>query len=128
MSGDVDIASIAALLADSTRAAMLLALSDGRAFTAGELSRRAKVKPSTASEHLARLVESSWLIAEKQGRYRYFRLADPRIIEIIEALARFAPPLEIHTLSESEGARAVRRARMCYNHLAGALGVQLTEA
>lgn len=128
MPGDVDIASVAALLADPTRAAVLLALSDGRAFTASELAKRARVAPSTMSEHLGRLLDSSLLVVEKQGRNRFYRLADPTIVEIIENLARLAPRMQIRTLSESERAKAIYRARMCYNHLAGTLGVLLTEA
>lgn len=128
MSGDADIASVAALLADPTRATALLALSDGRAFTASELARRARVAPSTMSEHLGRLLDSSLLVVEKQGRNRFYRLADPTIIEILENLARLAPRMQVRTLSESERAKAIYRARMCYNHLAGTLGVRLTEA
>ena len=128
MSGDADIASVAALLADPTRASALLALSDGRAFTASELARRARVAPSTMSEHLGRLLDSSLLVVEKQGRNRFYRLADPAIIEILENLARLAPRMQVRTLSESERAKAIYRARMCYNHLAGTLGVRLTEA
>lgn len=128
MPGEVDIAAVAALLADPTRSAILLALSDGRAFTASELAKGARVSPSTASEHLARLVDSSLLLVEKQGRNRFFRLADPTIVEIIEQLARLAPRVKIRSLSESENARAVYKARMCYNHMAGTLGVMLTEA
>jgi DNA-binding transcriptional ArsR family regulator len=128
MPGDADIASIAALLADPTRAAMLLALSDGRAFTASELAKSARVAPSTASEHLGRLVENELLAVVKQGRNRFYHLADPSIVEIMEGLARLAPQAKIRTLSASEHAKALHRARMCYNHLAGTLGVLLTEA
>lgn len=128
MPGDADIASVAALLADPARATMLFALSDGRAFTASELAKRARVAPSTASEHLGRLVASSLLVVEKQGRNRFYRLADATIVEIMENLARLAPQVKIRTLSESESAKAVHRARMCYNHLAGTLGVMLTQS
>ena len=128
MPGEVDIAAVAALLADPTRSTMLLALSDGRAFTASELAKSARVAPSTASEHLGRLVEASLLTVEKQGRHRFYRLADPTIVEVIEDLARFAPQVKIRTLSASEHAKALHRARMCYDHLAGTLGVLLTEA
>lgn len=128
MPGEADIASVAALLADPTRATILLALSDGRAFTASELAKRARVSPSTASEHLARLVEASLLLVEKQGRNRFFRLADPAIVEIIENIARLAPQVKIRTLGEAEKAKAIYKARMCYNHLAGTLGVALTDA
>ena len=128
MSGDADIASVAALLADPTRATMLFALSDGRAFTASELAKRASVTASTASEHLNRLLDASLLTVEKQGRNRFYRLADPAIVEIMENLARLAPQTKVRTLSESERAKAIQRARMCYNHLAGRLGVLLTDA
>lgn len=128
MPGDADIAAIAALLADPTRAAMLLALSDGRAFTASELAKSARVAPSTASEHLGRLVDSELLAVVKQGRNRFYQLADPTIVEIMEGLARLAPQVKIRTLSASEQAKALHRARMCYHHLAGTLGVLLAEA
>ncbi len=128
MTGDADIASVAALLADPTRATMLLALSDGRAFTASELAKSARVALSTASEHLGRLIEASLLEVEKQGRNRFYRLADPTIVEIMEDLARLAPQVKNRTLSASEQAKALHRARMCYHHLAGTLGVRLTEA
>jgi DNA-binding transcriptional ArsR family regulator len=128
MPGDADIAAVAALLADPARVAMLLALSDGRAFTASELAKSAGVAPSTASEHLGRLVEASLLAVVKQGRHRFYHLADPTIVEIMEGLACLAPQVKIRTLSASEHAKALHRARMCYHHLAGALGVLLTEA
>jgi DNA-binding transcriptional ArsR family regulator len=128
MPGDADIASIAALLADPTRAAMLLALSDGRAFTASELAKSAGVAPSTASEHLGRLVDAELLAVVKQGRHRFYQLADPTIVEIMEGLARLAPQVKTRTLSGSEHAKALHRARLCYHHLAGTLGVLLTEA
>src|SRR6185503_20731454 len=110
MPGEADIASVAALLADETRTTMLIALSDGRAFTASELAKRARVAPSTASEHLSRLVASSLLVVEKQGRNRFYRLADDSIVEVMENLARLAPQRKIRTLSEAESAKAVHRA------------------
>jgi DNA-binding transcriptional ArsR family regulator len=128
MPGEVDIAAVAALFADSTRATMLLTLSDGRSFTASKLAKIAQVAPSTASEHLGRLVTASLLTVEKQGRHRYYRLADPAIAEIIEGLARLAPQVQSRTLGESEQAKALHWARMCDQHLAGTLGVRLTEA
>ena len=128
MPGDADIAAVAALLADPTRATMLFALSDGRAFTASELAKSARVAPSTASEHLGRLVEASLLTVVKQGRHRFYHLADPSIVDIMEGLAHLAPQVKTRTLSESEHAKALHRARLCYHHLAGTLGVRLTEA
>nr|BBH89397.1 transcriptional regulator [Thermosporothrix sp. COM3] len=128
MQGDINIASFAELLADPTRVSILLLLSDGRAFTAGELARKSKVAPSTISGHLRRLVDEGVLRMEKQGRNRFFTLRDPSITHVLETLALYAPTQAIRTLSESEQASAVRQARMCYNHLAGELGVRITEA
>jgi DNA-binding transcriptional ArsR family regulator len=128
MPGDTDIAAVAALLADPTRAAILIALSDGRAFTTSELAKYAKVALSTASEHLGRLAEACLVTVEKQGRHRFYRLADPSLVEIMEGLAHFAPERRVRTLSASEQAKALHRARMCYQHLAGTLGVLLTQA
>ncbi len=107
---------------------MLLALADGRAFTASELAKCARVAPSTASEHLGRLLDARLLAVVKQGRNHYYRLADPMVVDVLEDLARLAPPVTIRTLGESERANALRQARMCYQHLAGALGVRLTDA
>ncbi len=128
MPGDINIAAVAALFADTTRVNILVTLSDGRALPAGELARAARVSPSTASLHLAKLVEGQLLIVEKQGRHRYFRLAHPAIVSMLEELSLFAPDKPIHSLREATAGDAVRRARMCYNHLAGRLGVQLTRA
>lgn len=128
MPGDVDVAAVAALLADPTRVGMIYALSDGKALPAGDLARLVRVSPSTASNHLTKLVEHQWLTVEQQGRHRYFRLADPAIMSTLEALAIHAPPVPIRSLRDSEAGRAIRAARMCYNHLAGRLGVALTQS
>ncbi|HLW03437.1 MAG TPA: metalloregulator ArsR/SmtB family transcription factor [Ktedonobacterales bacterium] len=128
MPGDVNVAAVAALLADPTRTAILMALLDGRAWPAGDLARAAHVTPSTASNHLTKLVEHRLLCVEQQGRHRYFRLADPAIAQALEALAGLAPASPVHSLRDSEAARAIRAARMCYNHLAGKLGVALSQA
>lgn len=128
MPGDINIVPVALLLADPTRASILQELSDGRALAAGELARRAHVTPSTASAHLFKLIEGKLLTVEKQGRHRYYRIADPAIIQAIETLATLAPAHLIHSLREAQIAEAVRSARMCYNHLAGNLGVKLSQA
>ncbi len=128
MPGDVDIAAVAAILADTTRATMLLALSDGRAFTASELAQGAGVAPSTASEHLSRLVDANLVTVAKQGRHRYFQMADPALVDLLEGMARLAPTIKIRSLNAAEHAKALSSARMCYNHLAGRLGVRLTDA
>jgi DNA-binding transcriptional ArsR family regulator len=123
--GDADIARVAALIGDRARARVLLALADGRALPASVLAAEAAVTPSTISEHLARLTDANLLTAERQGRARYFRLADASVAEALEAIARISPPQPIRSLRQGTRAHALRRARTCYNHLAGRLGVAL---
>ncbi|MFV8132389.1 helix-turn-helix domain-containing protein [Streptomyces syringium] len=125
-----DLAALAGLLADGTRASFCLALLDGRAWTATELARHAGVAASTATEHLNLLVGGGLLAQERQGRHRYVRLADPETAQLIETLASMAPrrvnpPRSLPAVNRS---RALARARTCYDHLAGALGVAITEA
>lgn len=120
---------IAALLADPTRATFCTALLDGRAWTASELARHAGVSPSTASEHLTRLISGGLLAGERQGRHRYVRLANPAAAALIEDLASYAPDAPApRSLRESARTGAEARARTCYDHLAGTLGVALTDA
>ncbi len=92
MTSSRDLAALAALLADETRASFLLALLDGRAWTAGELARHARVAPSTTSEHLGKLVAGGLLTEERQGRHRYVRLADDRVAHLVEELAGYTDP------------------------------------
>ena len=126
--GDANLAAVGALLAEPARARVLLALTDGRSLAASVLAAEAGVAPSTASYHLARLVEAGLISATTGGRHRYFALAGPHIAELIEAVARVAPPQPITSLREGTRAHAMRYARRCYNHLAGRLGVALTDA
>ncbi|MEU1182055.1 helix-turn-helix domain-containing protein [Streptomyces sp. NPDC005820] len=123
------LAALAALIADETRATCLLALLDGRAWTAGELARHAGVAPSTLSEHLGKLVSGGLLAEERQGRHRYVRLADPRIAELVEDLAaQVAPDARPKTLRAATARSAMARGRTCYDHLAGRLGIALADA
>ncbi|MEU7645511.1 ArsR/SmtB family transcription factor [Streptomyces huasconensis] len=129
--GAAALASLAALLADGTRAACLLALLDGRAWTAGELARHAGVAASTVSEHLGKLVAGGLLAEERQGRHRYVRLADAGIAQLVEDLAAHAlpgAPVQPRTLRESGAGSAMARGRTCYDHLAGRLGITITGA
>ncbi|MCP9946366.1 helix-turn-helix domain-containing protein [Streptomyces somaliensis] len=127
-----DLAALAALLADETRAAFCLALLDGRAWTAGELARHARVAPSTASAHLGRLVEGGLLAEERQGRHRYVRLAGARAARLVEDLVAHtlpdAGPPPPRTLREAGARSAMARGRTCYDHLAGRLGIAITDA
>ncbi|MFD7709046.1 ArsR/SmtB family transcription factor [Streptomyces sp. NPDC059785] len=127
----VRLARLAGLVADGTRAAFLLALLDGRAWTAGELARHAGVAASTASEHLGKLVEAGLLAEERQGRHRYVRLADPRTAQLVEDLAAQVAPggaERPRTLRETTAGSALARGRTCYDHLAGRLGIAVTDA
>jgi DNA-binding transcriptional ArsR family regulator len=123
MPGDVDIAAVAEVLADSSRCRMLLALGDGRALPASRLAAEAGIAPSTSSAHLSRLVAAGMLAVEPHGRHRFYRLAGPQVAELLEAIERMAPPQTVRSLREGSNAEAVRRARTCYDHLAGRLGV-----
>ncbi|MFJ4575265.1 ArsR/SmtB family transcription factor [Streptomyces sp. NPDC088846] len=126
------LAALAALLADETRAAFCLALLDGRAWTAGELARYASVAPSTASEHLGKLVAGGLLAEERQGRHRYLRLADERTAHLVEDLAARvldgSAPERPHTLGAASAGSALRRGRTCYDHLAGRIGIAIADA
>ncbi|MGW0761524.1 ArsR/SmtB family transcription factor [Streptomyces sp. NPDC002814] len=126
-----ELARLAALVADETRAVCLLALLDGRAWTAGELARHAGVAASTLSGHLGRLVAGGLLAEERQGRHRYVRLADPHVAELLEDLAAQVAPdaaARPRTLRESTAGSAMARGRTCYDHFAGRLGITLTDA
>jgi DNA-binding transcriptional ArsR family regulator len=128
MSGDADIAAIGSVLAEPARAKMLLALGDGRSLAASMLAMEAGVAASTASHHLARLVEAGLIVVEPRGRHRRYALAGPAVGELIEAVARVAPPQPVTSLRQGTRAHAVRYARRCYDHLAGRLGVAVADS
>ncbi|WP_329408301.1 winged helix-turn-helix domain-containing protein [Streptomyces sp. NBC_00704] len=124
------LASLAGLVADETRAACLLALLDGRAWTAGELARHAGVAASTLSEHLGKLVAGGLLAEERQGRHRYVRLHDTRVAQLLEDLAAQVAPETARRprgLRASTAGSAMARGRTCYDHLAGRLGIALAD-
>lgn len=125
-----ELAGWARMLADGTRATVCLALLDGRAWTATELARLAKVSRPTISEHLNLLVDGGLLTEVRQGRHRYVKLSGPDTAELIEGLAALAPRrTEVaNSLSAVSRRDAFARARTCYDHLAGKLGVALADA
>jgi DNA-binding transcriptional ArsR family regulator len=129
MSNDaLSLAGLAQVIGDPSRAEMLQALMDGRAWTGKELARAANVTPSTASTHLDRLVGSALLVVVPQGRFRYYRIASPDVAHALESLAVLAPaPRPQHATARAHDT-ALRRARTCYDHLAGTLGVSIAEA
>ena len=122
------IAEIAALVGDPARATMLSALIDGRALTASELARAARITPQTASTHLAKLTEAGLLSVARSGRHRHFRLASSTVVEMIEGIAAVALEKRPRYRALSGQARALETARICYDHLAGRLSVALTDA
>jgi DNA-binding transcriptional ArsR family regulator len=128
MRGDANIAAPAALLSDPSRARVVLALADGRALPASVLASEAGVAASTISEHLAKLTSAGMLAVERHGRHRYYRIPDPRVVRAVEALAAIAPAVPVRSLREHTRAHALRRSRLCYDHLAGQLGVALMSA
>ncbi|NRQ36252.1 helix-turn-helix transcriptional regulator [Nonomuraea sp. NN258] len=120
---DADIAPVAALIADPTRAAILTALLGGRALAAGELARLSGVSAATASAHLARLLDGRLVDVVRQGRHRYYRLAGHEVAEVLEVLARVSARPAVRSLRQSRQARLLEEARTCYDHLAGKAGV-----
>jgi DNA-binding transcriptional ArsR family regulator len=119
-----DIASFGEIVSDPSRVAMLLLLMDGQARSASELARVAGVAPSTASSHLGRLRSAGFVLAEQVGRCRYFRLAGEHVADALEAIASSTSRPKRTVASAQDPSRvALSRARTCYKHLAGALGV-----
>ncbi len=122
------IAEIAALVGDPTRATMVSALLDGRALNASELAVVARITPQTASSHLAKLTEADLLAVVRNGRHRYFRLASPTVADMIDGIVAVALQKRPRSRPLSGQARALSAARICYDHLAGRLSVDLTDA
>jgi DNA-binding transcriptional ArsR family regulator len=128
MKAGPDIAMVASLVGDPARANMLTALMTGRALTASELAHQAGITPQTASSHLAKLETGGLIEQEKQGRHRYYRLADPDVAGVLEGLAGLAARAGHMRVRTGPKDPALRRARICYDHLAGDLGVQMLDS
>jgi DNA-binding transcriptional ArsR family regulator len=120
-----DIARIGALLGDAARTNMLTALMSGQALTAGELAREAGVTAQTASSHLAKLADGGLITPRRQGRCVYFALAAQEVAELMEAMAGLAASAGHRRTRPGPRDPAMRRARVCYDHLAGELGVAM---
>jgi DNA-binding transcriptional ArsR family regulator len=128
MRGEPNIATVAALIGDPARAAILGVLADGRALPAGELSASSGLSPSAASAHLMKLLEGGLLALEREGRHRYYRLAGPQVAAALESLALIAVQPSHNVIVCSPQVQALRYARSCYDHLAGKLGVEIAVA
>ena len=125
---DPDLAAVAGLMGERSRACFLLELMSGEELPASELAARAGVSSPLASVHLARLLDGGLVSARRSGRQRLYRISQPEVAEAIEGLVRIAPGRRARTLRESHEGQAIQRARTCYDHLAGRLGVELTAA
>lgn len=120
-----DIARVAALIGDPARANMLAALMSGKALTASELAQEAGVQGATASAHLAKLEAGGLVNPRKSGRHKYFTLAGEEVAVVLEALMGLAAGKGHLRTRTGPKDQALRRARVCYNHLAGEMGVQM---
>jgi DNA-binding transcriptional ArsR family regulator len=125
---EADIAAVAALIANPARASMLDSLFDGEAHSAGSLAARGGISPSTASAHIDALVAGGLIVEERRGRQRLLRLAGPDVAQALEALSLVAPTTKPRPLRGPDRIANLRAGRTCYDHLAGALGVELTDA
>lgn len=123
MGATPDIATIASLIGDRARATILMCLMAGRALTATELARAARVTKQTASSHLSKLVGARLVAVESVGRHRYFRLADHDVGTVIEDLVGLADRVGAIQVESGPLDPALRKARVCYDHLAGDFGV-----
>lgn len=128
MKAGPDIARVAALIGDPARANMLTALMNGKALTASELANEAGVSAATASSHLAKLADGGLVTPRQEGRHRYFALAGGDVAEAIERLFGLAARAGHLRTRTGPTDPALRRARTCYDHLAGELAVALHEA
>jgi DNA-binding transcriptional ArsR family regulator len=123
-----NIVGIAALIGDHARAEVLTALMADRALTATELANVAGVTKQTISAHLSKLVDAGLVTVENQGRHRYFRLADQDVAQLLESLMGVAFRTGALRVRASPREPALRKARVCYDHLAGEIGVRIYES
>jgi DNA-binding transcriptional ArsR family regulator len=127
VTGDADISVPARALGDPARGRIVTALLGGRAIPAGELARAAGVSASTASEHLRVLLDAGIVAVDRVGRNRFFRLTDDEVARAVEALQAIAPRTVVHSFRQHRVSAELREARTCYDHLAGDLGLRVTD-
>ena len=128
MDPDADLASVAALMADKHRAQMLLTLLGGTPMSGSALAEAAGISRSLASAHLKKLVTGGLVRAQPSGRQQLYSIASEPVADALEVLILLAPATTVRSLGDASRARSLRWARMCYDHLAGAVGVSVTEA
>jgi DNA-binding transcriptional ArsR family regulator len=128
MNVNPNVAKIATLVSESSRAAILTVLLDGRFHPVNELAYMAGIKPQTASFHLTKMMNANVVAVEKQGRHRYYGILNEEVAQVMESLLSLAPPVEVRSLKQATEDKQIRFARTCYDHLAGSLGTQLKDS
>jgi len=123
-----NIAVVANLIGDNTRAKMLTALLGGKALTATELALEADITSQTASTHLAKLVDGQLLHVRKQGRHKYFQLMNASVAQLLESLLNISADLASSRISTGPSDIRLKKSRICYDHLAGELGVDIYDS
>ncbi|WP_242144148.1 MULTISPECIES: helix-turn-helix transcriptional regulator [unclassified Bacillus cereus group] len=122
------LSQIASLISTPSRAKMLIHLLDGRIYPASELAYEAKIKPQTASHHLSKMIEGGILHMEKHGRHRYYKIANAEVAQVLETLLSISLPEKTSSFKQACQSEALKHARTCYDHLAGKLGVSVTNS
>ncbi|MGO4772383.1 ArsR/SmtB family transcription factor [Flavobacterium sp. W22_SRS_FK3] len=116
------------LIGDPTRASILWTLLDGRAFTATELAIAVQTSPQSLSMHLAKLLAADLLSVEKQGRHKYYKFSNKEVAYAVEEIANLIPKDKISAIKKTENYPPIQFCRTCYDHLAGKIGVALTDS
>lgn len=127
MTGDSDLAAVGRLVGDRVRAAILMSLLSGGATSASGLAAAAGASASLTSGHLRKLLDGGLVDVTTSGRQRLYRIASVEVAEMLEAMQLVAPTTPVTSLRGANGRRRLRRARMCYDHLAGVLGIAVTD-
>jgi len=120
--------TISSLLGEQARAKMLWSLLDGRAYTATELAHEADISPTSASNHLSKLLDADLLKVEIQGKHRYYSFSKPEVAYVVESMASLAAPNGKKVLNIKRELSGIKFCRTCYDHLAGYMGVQIADA
>ncbi|WP_163527219.1 ArsR/SmtB family transcription factor [Halobacillus ihumii] len=128
MNTSPNVAEVASILGEPSRSLILTSLMDGRFHTATELAYMAGIKQQTASFHLSKLMKANLIVMEKHGRHRYYQITDGEVAQILESFLTLSRPPEVRSLKQSNQMKTLKSGRTCYDHLAGELGVSLTES
>ncbi|MFT4416659.1 ArsR/SmtB family transcription factor [Fredinandcohnia humi] len=128
MNFDPFVSEIAAIISEKSKSTMLLTLLDGRRYTVSELAAISKITPQTASFHLSKMIEIGIVKSEKLGRHRYQSISNPNVARVLESLLCITPQRKPNSFKEVSRSKEICFARTCYDHLAGTLGVAVTNS